>query len=128
MVVASHILGTYTMDFNPDSMDIPEKEKTVSTVDTYSGSAIFQWPAIIEGVLVTLEWDWMSIAQYNALNALYLSTDTISWNPQYAGIYQVIVSKFSGKYIKVNLNDIAYRAKVKMVLNIRSGPVAVPDP
>lgn len=119
----AHILGSYTMEFDPDEMDIPEAKKTVAGVDTYTGSAVFQWPAIIQGQLVTLRWNWVSIAQYNAMNAMYLSMDTVTWNPQYAGTYQVIIESFKGTYFEVHLDDLAYREEVEMVLNIRSGPV-----
>lgn len=121
-MVDAHILGAYTFGWNPDTMDIPESAKVVAEEKTYKGSAIFQWPALIEGQPVTMKWDWMSIAQYNSLRTLYLSPDVITWDPQYLGTYQVIVTSLKGTYIKVSLNDIAYRESVELTLNIRSGP------
>ena len=119
----SHILGSYTFEDNPEKMGIPEKTKTVSRVKTYNGSATFQWPAIIQGSLVIMFWTVISIEQYDAMRALYLSPDTVSWNPQYKGVYQVLVIKCEGKYIDGVLNHNPNRIDVELVLEIRSGPV-----
>lgn len=121
--MSAHTLGGYTFDYDTKNMSIPEKIKPVSTVNTYTGSAIFQWPALIKGSEVTYFWNVMPVDQYNSLKALYESPDTISWNPQYLGVYQVIVTKFKGQYMDVALNEQPYRVDVELTLNIRSGPV-----
>ncbi len=122
-IATAHILGGVTFDYDANQMDIPEAKKTVAEKATYEGSAIFQWPAFIQGTNVSLSWKVMPVAQYNSLLALYLSADTITWNPQYLGTYQVIVTDFKGKYVDVALNNHPFREDVELVLNIRSGPV-----
>lgn len=118
--MANQSLGSYTFMHDPEEMTIPESKKTVSTVDTYSGSAVFQWPALIEGQEVELAWNLMTAEQYEELRALYISTEVIVWNPQYLGTYEVIVTRLEGKYLSCVFNDKPYRFKVKLVLNIRS--------
>ena len=122
-MATAHILGSYTFEDNPEKLTIPESKKMVSEVKTYAGSAIFQWPALIQGQAVAMFWTVMSIAQYTAFRALYLSHDTITWNPQYLGTYQVIVADLKGKYIDGVLDINPHRIDVELVLNIRSGPV-----
>ncbi|MDX9785443.1 MAG: hypothetical protein RBT11_01610 [Desulfobacterales bacterium] len=118
--MANMSLGAYTFVLNPASMDIPESKKLFAEVKTYSGSAIFQWPALIQGQTVELFWSHMGVAQYEALRALYLSDAVVTWNPQYLGTYQVVVSHLEGKYLDAVYNAHPYRYDVKMKLNIRS--------
>jgi len=118
--MAYHTLGGYTFEWNPEKVTIPEPKKTVAQVKTHAGSDVFQWPAIIEGEEITMTWDLMSIAQYDAINTLYQSMDVVTWNPQYLGTYQVILSHFIGTYLEVSLDNIAYRENVILKLIIRS--------
>ena len=113
-------LGAYTFALNPASMDIPESKKTFAEAKTYAGSAIFQWPALIQGETVELTWAYMSAAQYEALRAMYLSEAAVTFNPQYLGTYQVVVSHLEGKYLDSVYNANPYRWDVRMKLNIRS--------
>lgn len=113
-------LGTYTFALNPAGMDIPEAKKPFAEVKTYVGSAIFQWPALIQGQTVELVWSHMGVAQYDALREMYLSAAVVTWNPQYLGTYQVVVSHLEGKYLDGVFNANPYRWNVKMRLNIRN--------
>lgn len=118
----AHELGGYTFEFNPERLTIPESKKGVSKVKTYTGSAIFQWPAVIQGQSVSMFWTVLTIEQYNELRTLYLSADTITWDPKYLGVYQVVVEDLKGKYIDGVLDINPHRTDVELILNIRSGP------
>lgn len=114
------ILGTYFFEWNPDRATIPESTKTVATVGTYSGNALFQWEPILEGAKVDLWWRWMSTAQYDALKAYYLSLDPVVWHQTATKAYTVYVTGLDGKYIEVLMEEISYRLDVTLELNIRA--------
>jgi hypothetical protein len=114
-------LGGVTFGWNPDRMDIPESKKTVASVLTYSSTAVFQWPEQIEGVEITLEWDWMSALQYRRLRARYLDPSIQVYNPDMDGeTFGVIVLNLVGTYFETTLNEFAYREGVKLTLGIVS--------
>ena len=114
-------LGGYTFTWDPDIMTIPESKKTVGRVKTYSGSAIFQWDAILEGTEVTLKWNLMPSHQYENLRLKYLSTDIIEWVPGVgSGSFYVAVINLEGEFIEVLNADISYRENVVLQLEIRS--------
>jgi len=118
-------LGGYSFFWNPERMTIPEKQKTVAVAETYEGNAIFEWPAIMQGTQVEMEWEFMPKGMYNALRALYLQTDTtFVWDPETSGnTYNVKIEKLSGEYFITGLDGHAYRRNIKMTLNIRSRAV-----
>lgn len=101
-------------------MDLIESKKSVVNVPTLSGSAIFQWAATIQGVLVSLAWDDISETFYENLRTKYLSTNTVVFDPKDGNTYNVIVEELTGSYIQYGLEDIPYRKDVELILNIRS--------
>ena len=114
-------LGDYTFYWNPDKTSIPERYRHVSEVKTYQGSAIFLWDVMLQGAPVTLEWDYMSLDQYNELRKKYLAGVEVEFNPDTGGSsYNVIVTSLVGSYIDVVGSDRNYRRNVKMSLSIRS--------
>lgn len=116
-------LGGYAFEDDPERMPIPEAKKTVAAVDTYSGTAVFQWPAIIAGQQVTLEWTLVEVAQYEALRAIYLSHDPVEWLPGDGKSYQVVVADLTGKYADALFHHKPYRFDVELVLLILSANV-----
>lgn len=116
------ILGSYAFYWDPDKMDIPEKQKDVAEEETYGGSAIFEWAAILEGTQVKLEWDFMPKGMYKALRELYLNTgQNYIWNPQVGGnTYNVRIAELTGQYFGTVNAEGAFRKNVKMTLSIRS--------
>jgi hypothetical protein len=113
-------LGSYSFDRDPTVVTIPESQKRVATVDTYSGGAVFQWSAVIQGLPIELDWKGMTVAQYNQLRTLYLSSDEVVWDPNTGTTYNVIVQDLMGTYFEGDFGSGGYRKNVKMVLNIRS--------
>lgn len=116
------ILGGYTFYWNPDRMHIPEKQKDVSVVKTYGGSAIFEWAAILQGTVVELTWNFMPKGQYKALRELYLQTGTtFIWDPETGGnTYTVRIIGLTGEYFGTVHHEGRYRRNAKMKLDIRS--------
>jgi hypothetical protein len=115
-------LGGYTFYWNPDRMTIPEKQKVVSVVETYGGSAVFEWAAILQGTRVELEWEFMPDGMYKMLRILYLQTGvTMVWNPEIGGnTYNVKIIGLAGEYFTTVHHEGSYRRNIKMTLDIRS--------
>lgn len=113
-------LGSVTFTFNPDRQSIPQIRKTVASVPTYEGSAIFQWSGTWEGSQILLEWDFLPSAQYDSLYALYLGTDELVYDTDTGGDkYTVIPVDMTGTYFETALEDLSYRKDVKLTLEIR---------
>jgi hypothetical protein len=119
-------LNGYIFPVNPLKVTLPESKKTVSIVETYTGSAIFQWEAFLEGTIVELWWKWMTAEQYEQLRTIYLALDSVVWDQTSTKAYTVLVTKLEGEYVEAGLEDQAYRFEVKLELNIRS--TATPTP
>lgn len=115
-------LGGYQFYWDPDNMTIPEKRKQVAVADTYGGSAVFEWAAILQGTRVQLEWNMMPKGQYTQLRTLYLQTGvTFTWDPNTGGnTYTVKIEKLEGAYFGTVHHEGKFRQNVKMALNIRS--------
>ncbi|MDY0324794.1 MAG: hypothetical protein RBQ87_01305 [Candidatus Cloacimonadaceae bacterium] len=120
MILDKMILDGYVFPLNPSTMPIPESKKLVSEVKTYSGSAIFQWPEVIQGQDVDLTWTYMSAAQYEQLRTIYLKDQVVTFDPKYLGTYGVIVKNLTGKYHDGAFHQVPFRIDVEMKLNIRS--------
>jgi hypothetical protein len=115
-------LGGYTFYWDPDVMSIPEKKKMVAVAETYGGSAIFEWAAILQGTKVVLEWDMMPKGMYKKLREQYLATGTeYVWNPQTGGnTYTVRIVGLEGTYFGTVHHEGHYRRNVKLTFDIRS--------
>jgi len=119
MAIFMQGLGGYIFPLNPLKVTLPDSKKTAAIVNTYSGSALFQWPAFLEGTVVTLWWKWMTVTQYAQLRTMYLSQEPVVWDQTAAKAYIVYVTDLNGEYIEAALEDQAYRFEVSLELNIR---------
>ena len=120
--MGNQTLNGVTFEWDPDDQTLPESYIPTSVIDTWNGSAIFQWPERLVGVEVISKWEWMSVEQYNMIRAIYLSTSVVPWYPgPDAGtdIYNVLITTFTGELLKTHLYDQPYRANVLLVFNIR---------
>jgi len=111
-------LGGYAFPWDPDRWTIPKAEKFWGKVQTYSSAAFFSFGISIVGKEVVLEWDWMSSAQFAALDALYQSDEPVVWNPPGASAFEVNILGCDGEYFEVLGTDIEYRKNVKITLMI----------
>lgn len=113
-------LGTYEFDWNPDRWTIPKEEKFYGKVLTYSSVGYFSFGLSIIGKEILLEWDWMSVDQFNELNQLYISDIGYIWGPKDGFLYNVEILSFDGAYFETTALDAPWRRNVKMVLMILS--------
>ena len=114
-------LGGCTFETDPTSMTPIQEMKPVARVATYSGSAIFQWEKLYQGVKITLSWNWMSEGQYLTLRPMYYSDETVVFDPQIGeGTFNVVVLDLTGKYFRRKNKSPDGRLDVVMVLEIRS--------
>jgi len=114
-------LGNYTFNWKPDKITPVQRIKPFGQVNTYSGSAIFQWTPLLQGVPIVLEWDMMEEDQYQQLKIKFLSTSVYEFNPDNRGqSYNVIVRTLNGKYIDTVNNEQPYRLDVQLVMVIES--------
>jgi len=122
-------LGTVTFTFNPDRQTLPFIKKTLAAVNTYSNVAVFQWPAIWPGTVLTLEWDFLPAAQFVSLLALYQSHASVVYSTDTGGHeYTVIVSDLVGEYFEVVATGLTYRRNVKLSLIVQSYAYNPPAP
>ena len=126
MAIFMQGLGEYVFPLNPLKVTLPDSKKTVAIVGTYTGSALFQWPAFLEGTVVTLWWKWMTVAQYEQLRTFYLSQELIVWDQTASKAYTVYVTDLNGEYIEAALEDQAYRFEITLELNIRATTTPTP--
>jgi hypothetical protein len=75
-------LGTYTFGWNPDQFTLPYAEKSAGRVQTYSSVAFFSWGVSLPGKEISIEWDWMSVDQYERLRTLFEADAAVVWDPE----------------------------------------------
>ncbi len=75
-------LGDYTFDWNPETFTLPHAEKSAGKVQTYSSVAFFFWGVSLAGKEISIDWDWMSVDQYERLRALYEANAAVVWDPE----------------------------------------------
>lgn len=74
------ILGGYVFPWGPDRFTIPRGEKASSLAMGLRVLGYLAEDAILESKEIVLEWDWMSEAQFQALQALYEADEAITWD------------------------------------------------
>lgn len=121
MFMEKQSLGDVIFSNNPKNHGLPEPKKTISNVPTYSGSAVFQWAALLAGTEVVLTWDWMLADEYDSIRAMCISMDTYVWQSQFKGYsFNVIPGNINGVLLDHALDNVPYRKNVTLPLNIRS--------
>lgn len=117
------ILGTYALPWDPDRWTMPEPKQRVLEQDTYSSNILFFYGEKVVGTRIELEWEWMSQAQFDALDVLYQADLPVVWNlqePTDPRTFMVEIEKFDGSLFDVALWDLSHRKDVKMSLIILS--------
>lgn len=94
----------------------------VAETQTYGGSAIFEWDALLVGTQVVLEWNFMPKGMYKKLREQYIQTGVdFEWNPQTGGNrYTVRMVDLEGDYFGTVHHEGDFRRNVKLTLSIRS--------
>jgi len=75
-------LGDYTFTWTPEKWELPDEVRYSSYVKTYQGGAFFSWGTDIKGVEITLEWEFMPVAQYERLQELLRADAEVVWDPE----------------------------------------------
>jgi hypothetical protein len=120
--MANMTLGGYTFPHNPSSLrDIIQKRRDISITPTYSSVAIFKWPALYEGQILELNWDFMQTDMFETIRGFRDAGTTLVFNPQDGtGVtFNVEVVDISGQY-HIHLANATgnHRKKVKLELVI----------
>ncbi len=118
--MANQFLNSYEFEWNPDRWTIPKPEKFSAHVLTYQSVGYFSFGLSIVGKEIILEWDWMTLDQWNELDMIYQSDAGCVWVPGDGNFYNVEILNFDGAYFEVVALDIAYRRNVKLLLMILS--------
>ena len=114
------ILGGYTFAWKPDDFTPPDPELYKSIVRTWDTAVLFSWDEEILGKPIELKWEWMSAAQFDALDALYQAGVQVVWDPEVAGVgpFNVEIKGLEGELFEVAHYEQPYREKVVMTLLI----------
>jgi hypothetical protein len=122
------ILGDLTLAWDPDKWTIPDARQVISEQDTYSSNVIFFYGEKIVGKQIELEWEWMSQAQFDALDVLYQADLPVVWDLEEVldpRTFTAEILSLDGKLFDVALWDQPYRKDVKVALVILSVTGAV---
>jgi hypothetical protein len=118
---ARMILGGYTFANNPHRMSSTlDPEVMSASVKTWDSVAYFSWPATVVGKRVSLIWDYMTVEQYIALQALWVADISIVYNPDNGLTYNVMIMGLKGVYFLNTDNSNAFRKDCQLELLILS--------
>jgi hypothetical protein len=115
------ILGALTLAWDPDKWTIPDAQQVIADKDTYSSNVIFFYGEKIVGKKIDLEWEWMSQAQFDALDVLYQADLPVTWDLQEISdprTFTVEIESLDGTLFDVALWDQPHRKDVKVSLRI----------
>ncbi len=117
------IFGTYTLTCNPSDITMIKPDKMSAYKKTYSGVDYFNWGSTIIGKEVELAWEYMTVAEFATLDALYADDDDIEFDPQddTGQTYNIKIIKFDGTYdLQLEADSWARRKDIKMTILILS--------
>ena len=119
------IIGGVTLpeQFTPLDCTKPRAMRATSVTRTYGGVAIFDWGSSLAGKEIKLTWKVMTVALFEALDALYLAGDVVGWDSGIGGkVYHVKITAFDGSLLFDRNNE--YMLNVAMTLVILDEVVA----
>ena len=93
------IIGGVTLpeQYTPLDCTKPRAMRSTVVVGTYGGVAIFDWGSILAGKEIKMTWRVMTVALFEALDALYLAGDAVVWDSGIGGkVYSVKITAFDG--------------------------------
>ncbi len=113
-------LGVYTFPWRPDRFTPPDAYRQISSVDTFTSNVVFEYGNKIIGKQIVVEWEWMSAAQFDALDVLYQANAPLMWDLEVVGqpTFTVEIVKLDGELFDVAHWDLSFRRKVQMTLLI----------
>ena len=100
--MANISVGTYTLLQNPDSMPLIKSWRDISWVKTYGGVQVIDWGLVTVGQEVEIGWEYLAIAEFEALETRYLAGAVVAFDPGElttgATTYNVKIIGLSGTY------------------------------
>jgi len=114
------ILDGYTFTLNPESCEMPIKEKRASSIKTLEGAAYFSWGAILAGTIIKLKWKFMSIAMFAQLETKNENDAQVVFNPGSGTSYNVEIQNLKGAWFLDQTVGAQFRKDVELELVIMS--------
>lgn len=111
-------LGALTFTQNPERMSVPQAAKSAASVKTYSGTAYFSWGTLLAGQVLTLEWSFCPLAQYNSIQTMNEADAAVNFIPGNGTTYSVEIMSFNGAYHLDQTASAEYRKDVTLKLLI----------
>ena len=109
--------------YTPLDCTKPRAMRSTVVMGTYGGVAVFDWGGILAGKEIKLTWRVMTVALFEALDALYLAGDVVVWDSAIGGkAYHVKITAFDGSLLFDRNNE--YMLNVAMTLVILDEVVA----
>lgn len=113
------IIGDITLpeQYTPLDCTKPRAMRTTAVVNTYGGIAIFDWGSMLAGKEIKLAWKAMTVALFEALDALYQAGNIVVWDSNIGGkVYHVKITALDGSLLFDRNNE--YMLNVAMTLII----------
>ena len=111
------IIGGITLpeQYTPLDCTKPRAMRATVVMGTYGGVAVFDGGSILAGKEIKMTWRVMTVALFEALDAIYLAGDTVVWDSGIVGkVYHVKITAFDGSLLFDRNNE--YMLNVDMTL------------
>ncbi len=80
--MAKMSIGGFRFPHNPSRMTVPEAKRSTAKVKTITDIAFFSFGTMINGLEMTLEWDFMRANTYASIHSLIMADTGATFNPQ----------------------------------------------
>lgn len=121
--MAKVVIGTRTLTLDPQRMTMLRADKSCAHKQTYTSVAFFSWGTSIVGKEILLEWPVMSVADFDALDSIFIADVAFNFTPSDGGghTYSVNMTSFNGEYFLGRTSAApTTRKNVRMTLLIMS--------
>ena len=115
--MAKMSLGAYTFDMNPQVLkDVLTPKKNAAFIETYSDVAYFSWGTTMKGRVISLEWNFCPVTQYDELETLFLADSSVTFDPKNGLTYTVEIMNLRGELFNYITKSTWWRRNVKVDL------------
>jgi hypothetical protein len=116
--MANISIGGYTLENNPNTMDMVRPQKYSSSALTFDSVVFYNWGVSIIGVQITLTWTYMLASEFDTLDAIYQEPGPLVFDPTLDSgkTYDVQMISLTGTMSHTIQGG--YRSNVQMVLLI----------
>lgn len=121
--MAAVVIGTRTLTRDPQRMTVVRADKSCAHRQTYTSVAFFTWGTSIIGKEILLEWPVMDVAEFDALDAIFIADVAFNFTPSDGSskVYGVNMTSFNGEYYRGRTQAApTTRRNVRMTLLIMS--------